>query len=193
MDWNVIRENLSAFFNMPIVISIGTSIVAFIELMVIFSKTELGKRVLNKLAKKTDKAVESVEAMERETKTLLAEKDKLIQELGETYERKLAVVLSENLELEKVIEEIGKAIPNKQVKEIISSFVESRGERAIEISSSIGTSQEFAELREQAEKAKEEAKALYEAKINEADDLLRKLEERAESVLSVAQEGVADE
>ena len=193
MDWNVIGENLSAFFNMPIVISIATSLVAFIEVMVIFSKTSLGKKLFSKMNIKAEQAVSMVEEIKTEAQNLLNLKDREIDELGETYEKKLAVVLSENLELEKVIEKIGEVIPNQKVKEVISSFIESRGERAIQISSCIGTSQEFLALKEEAEKAREEAKALYEAKINEADNLLKLLEERARSVLSVAQEGEEDE
>ena len=188
MNWETIKENLSAFFGMDVVVAVITATLSFVYLLVIVAQTPIGKRVLNSLKSKISNFEEKASKMESELEEFKAEKEDEISSLTENYEKKLSVVLSENLELEGIICKIGELIPNTKVKEAIAEFASGKTDRLATISETIKSSADFEQLRKEAEEARanaeNEAKALYEAKIAEADKLLAQLKEKAESVLS---------
>lgn len=205
MNWDMMKENLSAFFNMPVVISIMTTTYAFVILLVLFSKTSLGKKLFNKIKTKYDAALSCIKEIKAENSKALEEAQKKLDEAKDYYERELCVVLSENMALENLITEIGKTTPNKRIASLIEEFNSAKGARLDKIREFIGTSEEFQELKRKAEeteaevakrveeikdKAIEEAtkalndeKALFEAKRAEVEELVEGLKKRAEIAL----------
>ena len=106
MNWEMIKENLSAFFNMPVVISVMSVTFGFIYLLVIFSKTSLGKKLFNKIKAKYDEIVYRSGKMSEELATFKKEKDEQIKEITKEYEKRLAIAVSETEELENCLKTI---------------------------------------------------------------------------------------
>ena len=200
MNWELIKENLSAFFNMPVVISVMSVTFGFIYLLVIFSKTSLGKKLFNKVKANYEDVVLRASKMSEELSKIKTEKEKAIKEIKEEYEKRLALSLSETEELENCLKTIAETTANKKVKEGIEEFLSHKEERHAKMTELIATYADFKELQGKAQKEAEQAKAtstalleqekaLYEAKKEELDKLIADFKERAENALKGEEDG----
>jgi hypothetical protein len=200
MNWEMIKENLSAFFNMPVVVSVMSVTFGFIYLLVIFSKTSLGKKLFNKVKSKYEEVVSKAGKMSEELAKFKKEKDGQLKEIKDEYEKRLALALSEEEELENCLKTIAETTANKKVKEGIYEFLSHKEERHARYAELIATYADFEKLqtkaKEEAEKAKETAtslleqeKALYEAKKEELDQIIADFKERAENALKGEEDG----
>ena len=198
MEWEVIKENISAFFNMPIVITLMSITFGFIYVLVIFSKTSLGKKLFNKVNLKYDEVVRYCKEMKENCETFLKEKEEQIRELKETYEQKLAVAVSYTEQIEDLLDKVADTTPNKKIKGLIEEFKSTKEERLAEIKKAVGTYEEFLELKGKAEEVQKQVEdkvneiknnvteelngkiALYEEKCAQLDNLLKETEERAQ-------------
>ena len=108
--WNEIVANIKDFFNQPVTI-IGFSVLfLLIFILVIFSKTSLGKRVLQKLTAAIAQLVSQFNAFKSEVTVKLDEGLKKYEEEKKLIEAKVAV-------LEKVCLIIAENTHNAKVKE----------------------------------------------------------------------------
>lgn len=200
MNWETIKENLGAFFNMPVVVSVMSVTFGFIYLLVIFSKTSLGKKLFNKIKVKYDEVVLKAGKMSEELAKFKKEKDEQIKEIKDEYEKRLALAVSETEELENCLKTIAETTANKKVKEGIYEFLSHKEERHARYAELIATYADFEKLqtkaKEEAEKAKETAtslleqeKALYEAKCAELDKIINDFKEKAETALKGETDG----
>ena len=200
MNWEMIKENLSAFFNMPVVISVMSVTIGFVYLMILFSKTSLGKKLFNKVKSKYEEVVSKAGKMSEELAKFKKEKDGQLKEIKDEYEKRLALAVSETEELENCLKTIADTTANKKVKEGIYEFLSHKEERHARYAELIATYADFEKLqnkaKEEAEKAKETAtslleqeKALYEAKCAELDKIINDFKEKAETALKGENDG----
>lgn len=194
MTWEIIKENLSAFFNMPVVVTITSVTLGFIYIMVIFSKTSLGKKLFSKALQKYDAVLEYCKEMKANLETFKEEKEAQIAQIKEEYEKRLAVMMNYNLTLENLLGQMTEHIPNKKVKEDIYAFMSTKQERLAEIAEYLPNMEEYNALKAKAESVQEEIEkakieatealqakiALYDAKCEQLDNLLAKATETLE-------------
>lgn len=194
MTWEIIKENLSAFFDMPVVVTITSVTLGFIYIMVIFSKTSLGKKLFGKALQKYDAVLDYCKEMKGNLETFKAEKEAQIAQIKEEYDKRLAVMMNYNLTLENLLGQMTEHIPNKKVKEDISAFMSTKQERLAEIAEYLPNMEEYNALKAKAESVQEEIEkakieatealekkiALYDAKCEQLDNLLAKAEKTLE-------------
>ena len=194
MTWEIIKENLSAFFNMPVVVTVTSVTLGFIYIMVIFSKTSLGKKLFGKALQKYDAVLDYCKEMKANLETFKEEKEAQIAQIKEEYEKRLAVMMNYNLTLENLLGQMTEHIPNKKVKEDISAFMSTKQERLAEIAEYLPNMEEYNALKAKAESVQEEIEkakieatealkakiALYDAKCEQLDNLLAKAEKTLE-------------
>lgn len=194
MTWEIIKENLSAFFNMPVVVTITSVTLGFIYIMVIFSKTSLGKKLFSKALQKYDAVLDYCKEMKANLETFKTEKEAQIAQIKEEYEKRLAVMMNYNLTLENLLGQMTEHIPNKKVKEDILAFMSTKQERLAEIAEYLPNLEEYQALKAKAESVQEEIEkakieatealqekiALYDAKCEQLDNLLAKAEKTLE-------------
>lgn len=194
MTWEIIKENLSAFFDMPVVVTITSVTLGFIYIMVIFSKTSLGKKLFSKALQKYDAVLDYCKEMKGNLETFKKEKEAQIAQIKEEYEKRLAVMMNYNLTLENLLGQMTEHIPNKKVKEDIYAFMSTKQERLAEIAEYLPNLEEYQALKAKAESVQEEIEkakieatealqakiALYDAKCEQLDNLLAKAEKTLE-------------
>lgn len=194
MTWEIIKENLSAFFNMPVVVTITSVTLGFIYIMVIFSKTSLGKKLFSKALQKYDAVLDYCKEMKGNLETFKKEKEAQIAQIKEEYEKRLAVMANYNLTLENLLGQMTEHIPNKKVKEDIYAFMSTKQERLAEMAEYLPNLEEYQALKAKAESVQEEIEkakaqatealqekiALYDAKCEQLDNLLAKAEKTLE-------------
>lgn len=194
MTWEIIKENLSAFFDMPVVVTITSVTLGFIYIMVIFSKTSLGKKLFSKALQKYDAVLDYCKEMKANLETFKEQKEAQIAQIKEEYEKRLAVMMNYNLTLENLLGQMTEHIPNKKVKEDILAFMSTKQERLAEIAEYLPNMEEYNALKAKAESVQEEIEkakieatealqakiALYDAKCEQLDNLLAKAEKTLE-------------
>ena len=194
MTWETITNNLSAFFNMPVVITITSVTLGFIYIMVIFSKTSLGKKLFNKALQKFDAVLGYCREMKANLDIFKAEKEAQIAQIKEEYEKRLAVMANYVSQIEGALGKIAEATPNKKVRETIQTFLDTKEERLEEIGKYLPNLEDYQALKAKAESVQEEIEkakieatealqakiALYDAKCEQLDNLLNKAKETLE-------------
>ena len=90
--WNQIVKNINAFFNMPLVRNILTITYIAACIIVIISRTSIGRKVLNLLKKDYKKLVAEFEDFQRNKETQIAdiklEYENKAKELKKEYDNK---------------------------------------------------------------------------------------------------------
>lgn len=117
MWFEQLKEWITWFFSLPLPIagvSIGT---VGVFLVILFSKTSLGKKLYNKALAKIEKAQE-------ELRTYKNYADKKCDELKSQYEEKLQLVNAKNEKVEKFAIAVSENINNKKVKELVDTYCE---------------------------------------------------------------------
>lgn len=152
---------------------IGCSVLyGLIAILVIISKTSIGKKSLNKMNSLLTTANQSLETAKTELSNAKNElvnyasnKEKQIKEIKETYEVLLVGVKQQKDALENLVLEIGENIHNGNVEKAINSYVDEKAKVVEnEISSIVET-------------AKEEARSEYEKEIVDLKAQISELKE----------------
>lgn len=178
-----LTDNIRNFLDSNMGVAVVTATLSFIYILVIFSKTSLGKKLFNKVLTKVAEIKEDANIQKELTKQIKEQAEEEYTKLRKEYEDKLVALTNYNLELEKIIEQLGETIPNAKVKELIKSFKEAKSERLKEITDKIPTFEEIDELKallvakeqEVEVRVKEEVdkfKVLYDEKAKEIDNLI---------------------
>lgn len=202
--WNEIVANVKDFFNQPVTI-IGSSVLFFlIFILVIFSKTSIGKKVLKKLTSAISNLIAQFNVFKSEVKSQLDEGLKKYEEKELQVEAKVAVleevvmIIAENSHNVKVKEAMEKCKEKlsicidyeKLVEEKVLSAKEKYEMEAKEKLDSYETyykeqKAHLDELVEQAEKAAQIAQKRANSLIEES---AAKVEEEKEHLIDVAEE-----
>jgi len=121
MWFEQVKEWITWFFNLPLPIagiSVGT---AGVFLLILFSKTSLGKKLYNSVVKSVKDAVDTLNEYK-------AYADTKIEELRNNYEEKLQIVNAKNEALEKLLITVSENINNKKIKEVVNKYCENSNE-----------------------------------------------------------------
>ena len=179
-DW------LSHLANNPLFISASSISLCFAYVLVIFSKTSLGKKLFNKAKSSYDEALKEKEETLENLKETIEAKESEIKELTYQYENRLNVLLCENVELEKLLDKIGEVSPNLKIKNALEEFKNSREERLNKINE-VFTYLNFDLLKEKAEEsdrlieeAKKAVEASYGERLDKLEELLGQLQKKEE-------------
>lgn len=177
--WNEVVANIKDFFNQPVAI-IGCSVAfALAFVLVIFSKTSLGKKALNKLTKLFNEIKNIVT-------DFIASTNKKIKELQEYYEKKEAAIESKVAILEEVCLIIGENSHNEQVKKAMEQCKD-------KLSIAKTDYEELIEKRVQEEKDKLEQKykekyeEFYKTYLEQQKAKIEELVSQAEKTVEIAQ------
>lgn len=171
MWFESLKEGITWFFSLPLPIagiSVGT---AGAFLVILFSKTSLGKKLYNKAMAKIEEAISKLN-------TYKAHADKEIEELKEYYEEKLQLVNEKNKQLETLLIAISENINNKKVKELVDTYCEKSNE-VIAIADIVDDA--VIEAKEQCYKEAEKVISEFEEKLEEKfKEKEKELEEQIE-------------
>ena len=147
MNWfDELASKVSAFLNTDIMITIISISIAFVYILVIFSKTSLGKKLFNRVEKDVKENYKVITETLETCNATKQEVENKVQELKDEYEKKLGVITSYANELENILYQLGDVIPNAKVKKLIDEFKSQKEARIAEISKVVGTYSEFQEL-----------------------------------------------
>lgn len=174
--WEVIKENLSAFFNMPVVVTIMGVLSSGAVLLGIFAKTSFGKKALIHAEAKVIATQASFDNLKTSWEAQKADLGRKVDELIKTYEAKLSVLTSEVLKAEELLNKIAEIIPNKKVKALILNYTEQAKGRYEDILEAIPTLEQVEELKKEVEEQKQLALKAKDEAIKEAQDRLEALE-----------------
>ena len=179
-DW------LSHLANNPLFISASSISLCFAYVLVIFSKTSLGKKLFNKAKSSYDEALKAKDETLNNLKETIEAKESEIKELTYQYENRLNVLLCENVELEKLLDKIGEVSPNLKIKNALEEFRNSREERLNKINE-VFTYLNFDLLKEKAEEtdrlieeAKKAVESSYGERLDRLEELLGQLQKKEE-------------
>lgn len=179
----VIEQKIGAFMNTPVVISITTALVFGCFLLVIFSKTSLGKKLFNQMQKKFNEFLFLQGEIKKEAEKTRQLAETKINELKEEYEKKLGVALSYSNELENLLYEIGDVIPNAKVKSVVEKFKEQKEARLKEISKVVGTYEQFVELTHKGDEIEQEIETRVKEQVNDYQELFNNKEKELEAII----------
>ena len=174
--WEAIKQNLSAFFNMPVVVTIMGVLASGAVLLGIFAKTSFGKKALIHAEAKVIATQTSFDNLKAQWEAQKADLEKKTEELVKTYEAKLSVLTSEVLKAEELLNKIAEVIPNKKVKALILDYTEQAKNRYQDILEAIPTLEQVEELKKEVEEQKQLALKAKDEAIKEAKDRLEALE-----------------
>lgn len=159
MNWNDIVEGFKIFWEQPVPI-IGFTVGSLISFfLVVFSKTTIGKRALNKITGMFEESERTRKDVVEKYEQLLKEKDEMLAQLTTEYENKLSLIQANKDREKEVIIAIAENIHNVKVAKIIEEYKQEP---------------EVEEVSEYIESVKEEIKQEYESKY---EMVLKQLEE----------------
>jgi len=174
--WEVIKENISAFFNMPVMVAV-TSVLTFgAVLFGIFAKTSFGKKALIHAEAKVIATQTSFDNLKAQWEAQKADLEQKVEGLVKSYEAKLSVLTSEVLKAEELLNNVAEIVPNKKVKALIKNYTEEAKTRYQDILEAIPTLEQVEELKKQVEEQKQLALKARDEAIQEAKDRLEALE-----------------
>lgn len=174
--WETIKENISAFFNMPVMVAV-TSVLTFgAVLFGIFTKTSFGKKSLIGAKAEVLSIRNQFDNLKAQWGAHAEALEQKVYELAATYEAKLSVLTSEVLKAEELLNKIAEIIPNKKVKALILDYAEQAKGRYQDILEAIPTLEQVEELKKKVEEQKQLALKAKDEAIKEAKDRLEALE-----------------
>lgn len=179
------------FTNSPLGTTLIGILTTLVGVLVIFSKTSLGKKIINGLSKKLDQFGKRVDETLTKVKDIEEYSKGKIQELIDEYEKKLGVLTSYVNDIENLLYQLGDTIPNAKVKYIVDTFKEQKEARLEELRGVVGTYTDFTELRHTAEEIEEEIKTrvleqvavfetLYKEKLQELEETIERAKQYGE-------------
>ena len=174
--WETIKENISAFFNMPVMVAV-TSVLTFgAVLFGIFAKTSFGKKALIHAEAKVIATQTSFDNLKTAWEAQKADLERKTEELVKLYEAKLSVLTSEVLKAEELLSNVAAIVPNKKVKALILDYAEQAKGRYQDIPEAIPTLEQVEELKKEAEEQRQLALKAKDEANKEAKDRLEALE-----------------
>lgn len=184
MNWEQIKTAIDSFTNKPIVIAIVTVLVSAAFAFILFSKTSLGKKAINKLTdlyalgkEKADKTLQKVEEVEtlatEKIEALAAEYEQKAENLKSECEQRVAVVVSLLNFYEETLFAILEKIPNAKVQAELAVFKANYQSKKAAITETIGEIYEDFNLA--VERNKEEIEQQYKERIDYLADEIKKL------------------
>lgn len=147
--WESFTSFMSKVANQPIVISLSSIFAFFSGALLLFSRTSLGKKAINKAislcsgadrkAAETLKKVQDIETLAKDKiAALQADYAKKVEELTNFYEQKLACALSFVNFYEESLFAIADQIPNVKVQALLSDYKKEYENKKKEIVDTIG-------------------------------------------------------
>ena len=184
MNTEVLQQQISEFMNSPVAVSVISISLGFIYLLVIFSKTSLGKKLFKSVLNKYDEIRKTAHESNEKVKNIQKLAEHEIAQLKSDYERKLAISVDYTDKLFSMLDEIVENIPNAKVKstykEAKEHLVEYREKLNVEFPSFEVIEELKLKAREvevQVEEQVEVIKESYEIKLNELYDKYQELYE----------------
>ena len=196
MDWKVITDWISQFFDKPVVV--WSSLIGEIGFFAVFvlAKTSIGKKALNALKGLYSKAEAEVEEANATLKAFKEEKESEIETLKAEYEKKLSVATDEVLSVEGLLSQIAEATPNRKIRETIETYLNGKEGRLAEITEKLPTlaaleakEAEVQSIKDYLNASINALKAEYEAKNAQVAELLAKLNETAQEAVTEVSDG----
>lgn len=179
MNWDTLTYNIEQFFSKPVPIIGCTVAFALVFILVIFSKTSLGKKLLKKLSIKIDELLIAFANFKADTKAQLEEYKKHYEEEKNKIESKVAI-------LEEVCLIIGENSHNEQVKKAMEqckdklSIVKTNYEELVE--------KRVKEEKDKLEqKYKEKYEEFYKTYLEQQKAKIEELVSQAEKTVEIAQ------
>lgn len=184
--WNEVVANIKDFFNQPIPIIGCTVAFALVFILVIFSKTSLGKKLLKKLSIKIDVLLIAFANFKADTKAQLEEYKYHYEEYKNHYEEEKNKIESKVAILEEVCLIIGENSHNEQVKKAMEqckdklSIVKTNYEELVE--------KRVKEEKDKLEqKYKEKYEEFYKGYLEQQKAKIEELVSQAEKTVEIAQ------
>lgn len=189
IDWSTIVATLEQwanvvkdFFNQPVPI-IGCTIgFLLITILSILSKTSWGKKAINK-------AMTSINSLKDETTLKLTETSKMIEDIKNEYNEKLALSESKSQEIENLLLTISEQLHNKKIKECVEEYRKTKSETKLQVNNLVEQSSKaidlkMSEFQEQINVYKKELEKQYQEMVanyqKELEELQEKLNEKKE-------------
>lgn len=186
MNWEMIVETFNTwcnavkdFFNQPVPI-IGCTIgFLLITILNILSKTSWGRKTINTV-------IGSVNTLKAETTAKIAETSENINNLKNEYEQKLAIAETHSQELENLLLNIGDQLHNKQIKEYVEKYRQTKQDAKTQVQNLVEQSSKAIELKmeemqKQMDGYKSELAKQYEEMIENYEKELKELQEKVEN------------
>lgn len=184
MNWEKIKSAIDSFSNNPLVVSIVSVLIAAAFAFILFSKTSIGKKAINKLTnlyalgkEKADKTLQKVEQIETVANEKIAALEAQYEEKAETlkseYEQKVAVVVSLLNFYEETLFSILEKVPNAKVQVELADFKAKYQNKKAAITETIGEIYEDFNL--EVENNRKEVERQYQEKVDFLADEIKKL------------------
>lgn len=165
MWWDQLVENLKIFFNQPVVIAGVTIGTIGVLLFTIIAKTSIGRKSLKKLKEGIAHLQAKHDAVVQECEKFKELTENKIADLVNQYETKLALVVNEKQELEKLVFEIADNIHNEKVKGVVKDYIKKTQEKEVEIETIV--TEKLADYKEQLINYKAELENIYKEQIEQ--------------------------
>ena len=184
MNWEQIKSGIDSFVNKPLVVTIVGILVTAAFAFILFSKTSIGRKTLNKLTnlyalgkEKADKTLQKVEDIEKAANQKIAALEADYQEKTESlkseYEQKAAVVVSLLNYYEETLFAILEKIPNAKVQNELAVFKANYQEKKAAITETIG--EIYDDFNLEVENSRKEIEKQYQEKVDFLADEIKKL------------------
>ena len=190
----ILQQKIAEFMNSPVGVALTTCIGLLVSVLVLFSKTSLGKKLFNQLVSNFNK----VKEMSSETLKVVKETKEFansqVELLKSEYDKKLLVFINYTEQLENLLYRIGEITPNQKIKNLIDNFKDEKNNRLQAISEYVNISYEkYQEIVLESENVENEIKdrvetqiatyeSLYNEKLKELDELIEKYKRKVEEL-----------
>ena len=163
MNWEIITNWISQFFDKKIVIAIATILAGLGCGLIMLSRTSFGKRAIVKLTTLYELGLKKANDTEEKVKAVQKLAEEKISELEGYYEQRIAVVISTVNFYEESTFALFELVPNKKVQEKLAEVKEQYKAKKELITSIIGEIYDDFEIA--VEKKEKEIRQEYEDKI----------------------------
>lgn len=194
MNWEIIVETFNTwcnavkdFFNQPVPI-IGCTIgFLLITILSILSKTSWGRKTINTV-------IGSINTLKAETTAKISETSENINNLKNEYEQKLAIAETHSQELETLLLNIGDQLHNKQIKEYVEKYRQTKQDAKTQVQNLVEQSSKAIELKmeemqKQMDSYKNELAKQYQEMIENYEKELKELQEKVENKKELMSDG----
>lgn len=194
MNWEMIVETFNTwcnavkdFFNQPVPIigcTIGFLLITFLSIL---SKTSWGRKTINTV-------IGSINTLKAETTAKISETSENINNLKNEYEQKLAIAETHSQELETLLLNIGDQLHNKQIKEYVEKYRQTKQDAKTQVQNLVEQSSKAIELKmeemqKQMDSYKNELAKQYQEMIENYEKELKELQEKVENKKELMSDG----
>lgn len=119
-----ISANLKEFFNQPITVIIGSIIFFFIGVLIVISKTDLGKKLFKKVDAKIDSVITGTKSIQDSVEKKLCDIDNRANLLEAQVNETLAIYKERVLQIESLMLAVAENTHNEKIKEALNKYKE---------------------------------------------------------------------